>query len=458
MYGLIAISAIYGLLLMGVRYYIEKNIYSKFTPAERKEYEEWKRQPLHFDPDRISPKTFHPDTIKAAQNFRKTAETFRPEVTEFTENLRRKKYSLRTKASGGNETADIDIITSYPVNFDPLLTAFEDVINRPDYNIRAFQAGLPLQAYAGLMGIPVFEFFWCNSINTLYDLKVKYLLEDGNTSKAVEKAYLLSRASHSDEYCTFIESLIRINFLRQSINSWHDIIESCDDAEMLREMQNLQKKAYPSEPFFPAKISPVVTDGVGNILPYMRLGLNAEIQGKTGREIAALQYRVYVEFMEKMFIPKLTDPSARGDYIHKKESAGDTYEIINAGFSLNPFKQALNEFVCYSRYVFIPGDPAYIMQNAVEIRYELLKLETARKLFILEKGREPESISEMVPEYIPKVPIDPFSKNRAPVREDPVYHSIGPDGVDDKCTIQYDPRIPESPGDIFLREPGSLEE
>ena len=60
----------------------------------------------------------------------------------------------------------------------------------------------------------------------------------------------------------------------------------------------------------------------------------------------------------------------------------------------------------------------------------------AIRLYEVDLGRRPASLDQLVPEYLPAVPADPFSADDQPLRyapdaERPVLYSIGPNGVDD---------------------------
>lgn len=64
----------------------------------------------------------------------------------------------------------------------------------------------------------------------------------------------------------------------------------------------------------------------------------------------------------------------------------------------------------------------------------LLRAELAARLFTLEKGRRPASLEELVPEYLPEMPIDTY--NGQPLRckvdlDRLMIYSVGRDGVDD---------------------------
>lgn len=64
----------------------------------------------------------------------------------------------------------------------------------------------------------------------------------------------------------------------------------------------------------------------------------------------------------------------------------------------------------------------------------LLACELAIHLYSLEQGRPPEKLEELVPEYLPAVPLDPFTDSPLIYRrggDGYLLYSVGPDGADD---------------------------
>ncbi len=61
----------------------------------------------------------------------------------------------------------------------------------------------------------------------------------------------------------------------------------------------------------------------------------------------------------------------------------------------------------------------------------------AMRMYELDHGRRPETLDQLVPDYLPDVPDDPFSETPRPIgyRPDanpPVLYSMGEDGEDDR--------------------------
>jgi hypothetical protein len=89
---------------------------------------------------------------------------------------------------------------------------------------------------------------------------------------------------------------------------------------------------------------------------------------------------------------------------------------------------------------------------------DLLRLETARKLYRIERGSEPETLAALAPKYLKEIPSDRFGKDGAPYRmAGRTIYSIGPDAADQSGASLYDPSNgSDSAGDVFLiSNPGS---
>ena len=60
----------------------------------------------------------------------------------------------------------------------------------------------------------------------------------------------------------------------------------------------------------------------------------------------------------------------------------------------------------------------------------------AIRLYEIDHGHRPHTLNELVPDYLPAIPLDPFSPDGAPIgyrpdADPPVLYSVGDDGVDD---------------------------
>ena len=110
---------------------------------------------------------------------------------------------------------------------------------------------------------------------------------------------------------------------------------------------------------------------------------------------------------------------------------------------------------------FTPGpsprsEPSYSVDNGRRARFALLLTEFALREYILEHGRSPETLNELVPRYVPAVPSDPFSDRPLVYRQRAdgyLLYSVGANGVDDGGVAAEWPYMLQGHGDLFLDDP-----
>jgi hypothetical protein len=86
-------------------------------------------------------------------------------------------------------------------------------------------------------------------------------------------------------------------------------------------------------------------------------------------------------------------------------------------------------------------DRANLLHYHLLSRRRMAATALAIRLFELDHGHRPQTLNELVPEYLPSVPADPMSSNGViqylPNAEHPRLYSIGPDGIDDGGEYVY---------------------
>ncbi len=90
----------------------------------------------------------------------------------------------------------------------------------------------------------------------------------------------------------------------------------------------------------------------------------------------------------------------------------------------------------------IPWPNPYTQHMRVRCLIRLAQIDAAIQLYHLEKKQWPKSLNDLKPEYLPKVPLDPFINKpfRLTQNESGMYaYSVGPDFKDDRAKIIYDP-------------------
>jgi hypothetical protein len=91
-------------------------------------------------------------------------------------------------------------------------------------------------------------------------------------------------------------------------------------------------------------------------------------------------------------------------------------------------------------------------EDAMLAQCDLLRLETARRLYALEQGTSPARLEALAPDYLAELPADRFAEDGASYRlNGGVIYSIGPDGDDDGGRVAYRAGSgARSDGDLFF--------
>lgn len=96
--------------------------------------------------------------------------------------------------------------------------------------------------------------------------------------------------------------------------------------------------------------------------------------------------------------------------------------------------------------------PVWFRTTHSDLRFTLLEAELSASAYLLDQGRLPQSLADLVPTYLPQVPTDPFDGK--PLKSvvtggSLVIYSVGPDGIDDggKPTDPANPSY-DAKGDI----------
>ena len=88
----------------------------------------------------------------------------------------------------------------------------------------------------------------------------------------------------------------------------------------------------------------------------------------------------------------------------------------------------------------------------------MLVTELAIDEYRLERGHLPESLAELVPRYLPSIPLDPFSGQPLVYRQRSdgyLLYSVGANGVDDGGVAAEWPEMVQGHGDFFLDAPAT---
>lgn len=139
------------------------------------------------------------------------------------------------------------------------------------------------------------------------------------------------------------------------------------------------------------------------------------------------------------------------------EDIGKTYEALRQYAALPRSKRPAEPAVPDNTFMkmIVPSVSIVVFKADQSLTaYHLHETELAVRAYLLENQRLPESLTALVPEYLPAVPSDPFGDGPVRVRASTnclLIYSVGPDGVDDGGRRhEGDFPTPNSKGDIVV--------
>jgi hypothetical protein len=290
----------------------------------------------------------------------------------------------------------------------------------------------------------------------LIQLKSLALAESGEYAGAAAFAWVNLKASRVHPYSSVISRLVALSILDKGLESLEKIVRECPDPDLL---QNIFEYQGVLTYHLPVLIRPHAfpqTDWLGYIRQAKRMGLDVRIQGLTAQQIFFEWQRAQALYKERFVLPHITDPRERNEIIAFRKNMDLVLNYIG-----DEKKSKKNYYygataLAYSRIFFETAVPNYMeaktMENYIRTRLNLLILETGKKLEAL--GRK-DAILESggkISDFIKRRCLDIFSENGEPIKTGPFFYSIGPDGIDQKGEVPYDPTNgSQSAGDVFIR-------
>jgi len=190
--------------------------------------------------------------------------------------------------------------------------------------------------------------------------------------------------------------------------------------------------------------------------------LYGRLQAEDGKvKEAAEAYRRVIRFGQQMMngtiIPQLMGVAIRaigeGGYkllfnegkISRVEDAQFVYNTLKELKKQEPFTtlESVMKFEAFPEANKEALKTFPIREQTAETRLILLETSAAMKLYQLKEGKSPQTLQDLVPTYLPELPVDTFTKNPIILKNDPdkgiLIYSYGPDTTDDRGQILYDP-------------------
>ncbi len=414
-------------------------------------FEIWRTQKLTFPPEALTVEPYSESLVAAAEAFKKACETHDNKEGAYLEDL------LAGDEKKGVSTAFLDPNFKPPIKelaiMESFLAAHENLVKQPDYGI---DVTTRQRFWNEDVGISQPGFICLRTAARMMAVKTLSQSAQERHAEALATAENLIRGARVHAFSDLVCQTIGIAIRRIGVKAWDYAVDHCNDASLLRKTLQVQNQIASETNYLDPEASLFVADTIGQIRIYQRFGIAAEIQNRSGWELLKELTRVQDEYSEKIILPTLESNSRKRASLERKISNSKKEKWMTSSSRPSRFnlfgriKLAFVETVLY--LIATPSNERAIQMDCfAHAEFDLLRLTTARKIFTLEKGHPPERLAELVPDYLPQLPTDPFSSDRRPLGEKPFPYSIGPDGRDDQGQIIYDPTNgTASAGDVRL--------
>lgn len=456
--------------MLGIDYYMLKD---HWTPQVAQQYKAWKEDPVILPKEALDAKPFSKETVAAAEKFRKAYAVLSAKAEATIDAV-----TTSTKENWNDVIHDpkrplplrqMDELTS-------LTAAYEALVNRPDYQLEACDAGLlwemgPHSVNPGdtrrFNVPPDFDFSRNSTVSRLLSLYVARLNREGKKAEALAKAEVIVRGSLTNRYSNSYRQMFAMSGCSIGISAWEHVVDQCDDPALLEVTLKKMNDHSSDVRFFPDEKHSMYLEEISGLRWLMRQGYSIpSFQGFKGPELA-WQSNVYkARFLRDVVAPGFTSDTEKLNAVY-----GLIANNIDRAYRMGPRQlpqglvkshplDAAEFLIRHESYRKISFSFTNGLQDFTEsplhgktitARFGLLRLKTARKLYRLREGREAPGAAALVPKYLPEIPADPFAEKGGAFKFDKKDYSIGLDRADQKMQLTYDPTNgATSGGDIFL--------
>jgi len=348
--------------------------------------------------------------------------------------------------------------------YKDLLTVYKSLVLQPDYETDA----LPLKD-ADLKSAddffypltqPDFQIYY--AANTLIMLETKLAVQQKKFSDASYLAEIIIRSAKGHNYLSVSELFNISREYGDGADIWNYVMEECEDPAILRHALSRQNDLRRDTVFFSNELSCLGSE-ISSARRYNRIGFKIKIKGHTERSLCGQLFLADADYCEKFILPRVVEPGVRDKLLSNiKENRMNAVLVTGYGGNYTPLWPKITSWA-YAPLVIRFSIPSgfELYDKIARVKFDLIRLNTAWKLFRMEHGREPLNAEELVPNYLPQMPKDLFSRNSNPylrgsnpeLMPETRFYSVGPDGTDECTSKLYDPKTKkndEKEGDIFL--------
>jgi len=342
-----------------------------------------------------------------------------------------------------------------------LIPLFFDLIRDPNFQVEALMFG---ETATPEGDYPEIETELFTPIFSLTRMRIAALTRQGNLTEAIQMSTDLICGAKTHPYSTIICQIVAIRMSADGTRMLDDAKDSCDDPAILREaLSRIDDCGTGSQDFIQEELPLSVGDSIGMWTTARYGGAEIRYQPGNGSSTLGAGRAAQADYLEQVALPMAgEDPQAREailEHVNRLRSIAAMYDPErHAKFGTEGLK---SRYANSARVAFAsinnPNFTEVLIREKVALqRIELLRVELAKQIYLLEHDAPPEDWNAWFVEILGSAPLDRFLEPEAPLSftSEGEPYSIGPDEDDDGGLSVYDPTNGSlSDGDLFLLRP-----
>ncbi len=229
----------------------------ELTPEQKAEYKAWKTQPLNLPAEALTKIQFSPETETAARQLLAAGPVrVAKEITP-------------------QEAAELR------VRHADLMTAFETLVNQPDYQLSALMLEWAEDIGSGHRGMEYFR-----AATRIELAEARQMASDGELAEALEHVHHVARAARHDRYSPIIVWTLGSGLLKNATTEWNRLLEDKRlDRATLRIVLAQIDQTLADCPAWDENLPGMMIDQVGMLRLLAREEKIADASGMTGSEL-----------------------------------------------------------------------------------------------------------------------------------------------------------------------------
>ncbi len=290
--------------------YAEQRVFSGLTPEQRTCFDRWYSEKISIPPETLRVEPFTSQTLEAARTFDRLWTESGKAATELGSAWYSETKQSRTEPVGATASASPLKWRDQLTPFEPLMTAWRDVVKRPDYRTEVWYTPQILSPGDSFLDDGQRLFLAAQRVSRLVYLQTLIQIEENRFAEALEGADSLIASARMSLYPTMFLRMLAGVQMDYGLDAYVRIAANLTDPALQSQAyQTLQ--THREQGIFLPELEGTLSDSVGMTWLVRYQGVTPDFQNKTGWEIVAESVRVQLVFLEEQVRPQAKSPERR---------------------------------------------------------------------------------------------------------------------------------------------------